>query len=122
MYGRVLWCIIAVFAVLCVPVVAHGQVACPSVVGLDQVSAEGEILAEGLTVQVNRVYSAEVQPGVVIDQVPPGGAMILPGGLVALTVSQGFDPQIYTLQGLVYCLFGVASGLSFVAGMRVGVA
>lgn len=60
----------------------------PSVVGLEQSAAEGQLVNNGFSTQIVRAPSA--QPGgTVVTQRPTGGANAAPGTIVELTVSSG---------------------------------
>jgi beta-lactam-binding protein with PASTA domain len=60
----------------------------PSVVGLDQDAAEGQLVNNGFSTQIVRAASSEPS-GVVVAQQPRGGAAAAPGTIVALTISSG---------------------------------
>lgn len=51
--------------------------------------AKKELEAQGFTVQINEVYSATVEKGKVIEQLPDGGSSQKSGATVILTVSKG---------------------------------
>lgn len=119
MYGVRGFCLLAAL-ILWAPVVSLAAVAVPSVVGMDQVAAQGELQALGLVAAVNTQYSADYPKGQVFMQSPVSGSVVEPGSTVTLTVSLGFDPQIYSLQGLIYALYGIASGVCFTVGFRGG--
>ena len=60
----------------------------PTVIGQTQDSAENEITAAGLGVDVTTAPSDQ-EPGIVIAQDPEGGAELPPGDVVTITVSEG---------------------------------
>lgn len=61
----------------------------PSVVGLSEGSANGELVAAGLKVATRVSASATVASGVVISQMPPAAAQTAAGGTVSIVVSSG---------------------------------
>jgi hypothetical protein len=71
-------------------VISPGLVAVPDVVGLDQTSAEGAIVAAGLTVgTVSNQSSDSVNAGDVISQSPIAGTQVSSGSAVDLVISTG---------------------------------
>jgi len=70
----------------------------PGVVGLEQTAAETKLDDAGLGVEVEKVYSDSVEPGVVVTTEPGPGDRILPGDDVTLTVSRG--PEVYDVPDL----------------------
>jgi len=68
-------------------------VAVPDIVGLDQASAESDIVSAGLIVgTISTANSASVPSGDVIEQSPLDGTLVPPGSAVAMTVSLGPAP------------------------------
>lgn len=65
-------------------------VAIPSVAGAQEADAVGAIEAAGFTVTVVAQDNAAAK-GTVLDQSPAGGAMMVPGTAVTLTISTGVD-------------------------------
>jgi serine/threonine-protein kinase len=68
-----------------------GQIAVPSVLGLDQFEAIRELENAGFQVQTEQVENAEVPEGQVFAQNPQGGIRIDEGSVVTLTVSAGAE-------------------------------
>jgi serine/threonine-protein kinase len=64
----------------------------PTVIGQTQQSAEAEIAAAGLGVDVTTAPSDQAA-GIVIAQDPEGGAELAPGDVVTITVSEGPEEQ-----------------------------
>jgi eukaryotic-like serine/threonine-protein kinase len=65
-----------------------GGTAVPSVVGLEQSAAEGQLVNNGYSTQIVRAPSAK-PAGTVVSQQPGAGSKASPGTIVELTVSSG---------------------------------
>jgi serine/threonine-protein kinase len=65
-----------------------GGVVVPSVVGLEQSAAEGQLVDNGYSTQIVRAPSAQ-PAGTVVNQRPNAGSTASPGTIVELTVSSG---------------------------------
>jgi acyl-CoA thioesterase-1 len=61
----------------------------PDVVGEDQASAEGDVVAANLTASISYSFSETIPVGNVISQNPASGTDVLAGSLVAIEVSRG---------------------------------
>ncbi|MEQ8717957.1 MAG: Stk1 family PASTA domain-containing Ser/Thr kinase [Acidimicrobiales bacterium] len=72
-------------------VVDVGQIAVPSVIGLDQFEAIRELENAGFVVRPEQVENAEVPEGQVFAQNPQGGIRIDEGSVVTVTVSAGAE-------------------------------
>jgi beta-lactam-binding protein with PASTA domain/predicted Ser/Thr protein kinase len=68
-----------------------GEAAVPSVAGLRRAEAEDRLRAAGFETRVERVFSDEVDRGLVIDTQPGSGSVIERGSTVALRVSRGIE-------------------------------
>lgn len=69
-----------------------GLVSVENVVGLTVDAATEKLTAQGLTIQTNEVYSATVEKGVILEQLPAAGSVQKEGTTVILAVSKGVDP------------------------------
>ena len=97
-----------------------GTITVPSVVFLDQATAEGQIVAAGLLVgAISTATSASVPAGDVISQLPVGGASVPPGTAVSLVVSLG--PPNVIVPDVVGLAQAVAQTTLTTAGLTVGV-
>ena len=65
-----------------------GGTVIPSVVGLEQTDAEGQLVNNGFSTQIVRAPAAHPE-GTVVDQQPRGGSKASPGTVVELTISSG---------------------------------
>jgi serine/threonine-protein kinase len=65
-----------------------GGAVVPSVVGLEQSAAEGQLVGNGYSTQIVRAPSAR-PAGTVVNQRPSAGTTAFPGTIVELTVSSG---------------------------------
>lgn len=68
------------------------QVTVPDVVGETQAAGTATLEGDGFVVAVETAYSSLVAVGVIISQVPAGGASAASGSLVTITVSLGEAP------------------------------
>jgi eukaryotic-like serine/threonine-protein kinase len=66
-----------------------GEVAVPSVTGLESQEAQDQLRAAGLKPEVKQAFSDTVKKGQVIETSPPGGTTVERGTKVTLTVSKG---------------------------------
>ena len=69
----------------------------PDVVGLTEADATLVLEADGFVVQVSRVVSADVAPGLVVTQAPAAEAQAAPGSTVTIEVSKGDSPTAKTV-------------------------
>jgi beta-lactam-binding protein with PASTA domain/tRNA A-37 threonylcarbamoyl transferase component Bud32 len=69
-----------------------GEAAVPTVVGMPRREAERAVRDAGFRVDVERVYSDEVDEGLVISTSPPEGTSVELGTTVTLRVSRGPEP------------------------------
>ena len=65
------------------------RVSVTDVIGHESTRAQGELASDGFVVNVNEVYSDEVQAGLVISTNPDRGTYADPGSTVTITVSLG---------------------------------
>lgn len=65
----------------------------PDVINQSEDSAVAELERVGLTAQVNREPSTDVEEGLVVSQDPEPGAEVEPGSTVVILVSEGPEPQ-----------------------------
>ena len=88
-------------AISCLVILSSLMLGCPSgltvevpvVLGLQRDAAEAAIAAEGLTVgTVTEVFDRTAPVGEVVSQRPAGGAVLLLGNAVDLTISEGQEP------------------------------
>lgn len=68
---------------------ANEAVAVPNVVGQTQTAGTATLQGAGFTVAVVTAYSSTVAAGLIISQVPAGGASAVAGSIVTITVSLG---------------------------------
>ncbi len=71
------------------------------VVGLTYEEAYNKIVAQGLTVSRLDTYSAEMEKGKVISQMPLGGEPMAPGSAVVLNVSLGMEDNKVAMPNLI---------------------
>lgn len=64
----------------------------PNVVGETQAQAETDLAAAGFTTQETFAYSDTIAAGLVISQVPTGGALVPPASIVSIVISLGVQP------------------------------
>lgn len=118
---RTVFPLLLVLAV-CLPVLVHAQAIVPNVLGMAQVDAETAITAAGFNVSARAVYDSS-PAGTVFFQSPSGGIAASPGSTVTISVSMGsLSPEAYNYQGLIYSFLGIVGGLSFVIGIKCGMA
>ncbi len=91
----------------------------PDLGGKTLVEASAEIIGANLTVgTISEDYSATVPAGAVVSQNPAAGASVVPGSVVALTLSKG--PQPVTVPDVVGQPQATAAALLGGAGLTVG--
>jgi hypothetical protein len=71
----------------------------PDVIGLPEAEAVGAIEGEGLTAEVVREPSDEVEEGIVITQEPSGGTELEEGDVVQILVSEGPEFEMPDVTG-----------------------
>lgn len=94
--------------------------AVPAIVGLGRSAAEAALTTAGLAVgNVTMLVSATVAAGVVINQIPAAGDIVIPGSAVALEISSGPGPVV-TVPTVVGQGQGAVAALLQAAGLVVG--
>jgi hypothetical protein len=74
------------------------QVVVPDVVGETQAAGTATLEGDGFVVAVTTAYSSLVAAGLIISQVPTGGASAASGSTVTITVSLGVEPVTESTQ------------------------
>lgn len=95
-----------------------GEAAVPSVAGLSRADAEDQLRQAGFQVQVEQVFSDEVDKGKVIDTAPAQGTLVERGTTVTLRVSKG--PEQVTVPDVTGETEENARSAIEGAGLRVG--
>lgn len=70
------------------------RVLVPSVVGGNVTQASATLTPLGLKIQVSKVFSEEIQSGIIISARPAGGARVKEGSTVQLVISKGIERYV----------------------------